>query len=130
MYANNFSSLIIIIAILVLGLLAQFIANHSLKKYNKYISSTNLPGAEAARQMLAYYGVNNVPIQQGAEGQDFYDPRSRSITLSPSVYSGSTVTSTAVVCHEVGHACQHAEGYSPMKLRTALVPVVNLCSAL
>lgn len=65
---------------------------------------------------------------RGGPGQDFFDPRTNSVTLSSDVYDGRSITATATACHEVGHAYQFAEGYSPMKVRSALVPVVNLAS--
>ncbi len=78
--------------------------------------------------MLAYYGISHVQVYRGGPGQDFFDPRTNSVTLSPEAYDGRTVTATATACHEVGHACQFAQNYSPMKIRGALVPAVNLAS--
>ena len=67
-------------------------------------------------------------VHRGGPGQDFFDPRTNSVTLSPDDYEGRTITATATACHEVGHAYQYAQGYAPMKIRGALVPVVNLAS--
>ena len=78
--------------------------------------------------MLAYYGITNVQVFRGGPGQDFFDPRSNSVTLSPEAYDGRTITATATACHEVGHACQFAQDYTPMKIRGAIVPAVNLAS--
>ena len=120
--------IVVLIASIVFGLISSIWVKTSLSKYNKVPSSFNTTGNDAAQRMLAFYGVQNVPVVQGEEGADFYDPRSRSISLSPSVFNGMSVTSFAVICHEVGHACQHAEGYGMMKFRTALVPFANLGS--
>jgi hypothetical protein len=118
----------LVILTLLIGFGAQFYVNHKLKKYSHVSISNSLTGAEAARQMLSYYGIHNVSVQRGGAGQDFFDPRTNSITLSPEAYNGRTVTATATACHEVGHACQYAQDYSPMKIRTAIVPAVNLAS--
>ncbi len=122
------SYLMLIVLTLIIGLIASAWCNSALKKYSKVPSFSGLTGETVARQMLAFYGISNVPVKMGSEGQDFFDPRSNSITLSPSVFSGRSVTSLATVCHECGHACQYATGYTPMKVRSAIVPAVNLCS--
>ena len=79
--------------------------------------------------MLAYHGITNVPVSQGARNQDYFDPRTNSITIDPNAYSSRSITAIATACHEVGHACQYAQGYWMMKLRTTLVPAVNLASS-
>ena len=117
-----------IILTLAIGMFATWRVNHNLKKYTRVANSTGMTGAECARQMLAYYGIHNVAVHRGGPGQDFFDPRSNSVTLSPEAYDGRTITATATACHEVGHACQHAQGYAPMKIRGSLVPAVNLAS--
>lgn len=123
-----YAPMTLVILTLLIGFGAQFYVNHKLKKYSRVAISNSLTGAEAARQMLNYYGIHNVSVQRGGEGQDFFDPRTNSITLSPEAYSVRSVTATATACHEVGHACQYAQNYSPMKIRTAIVPAVNLAS--
>ena len=122
------SYLVLIVATLIIGLGAQFYVNSQLKKYSRVPTSTGVTGAECAARMLSYYGIHNVTIHRGAEGQDFFDPRSNSVTLSPSAYDGRSITATATACHEVGHACQYAQGYTPMKIRGAIVPAVNFAS--
>lgn len=118
----------LIVVTLLIGCGATAWVNRQLHKYQRVPISNGLTGAEAARQMLAYYGIHNVPVQRGGHGQDFFDPRTNSVTLSPEAYDGCSITATATACHEVGHACQYAEGYAPMKVRGSLVPVVNLAS--
>lgn len=122
------SYLLLILVTLGIGLGAQFYVNAKLKQYQRVPISNGLTGAECAYQMLAYYGVRNVIVQPGGPGQDFFDPRTNSVTLSPEVYSGRSVTATATACHEVGHACQFAADYTPMKIRGALVPAVSAVS--
>ena len=124
----DYSYLALIVVTLAIGLGAQAYVNGKLSKYASVPVVNGLTGAEAARQMLAYYGIQGVEVRPGGEGQDFFDPRSNSVTLSPEAYAGSSVTATATACHEVGHACQFAAGYTPMKVRAAIVPVVNLAS--
>ena len=124
----NSSYLMLVVVTLIIGLGAQWYVNHKLKAYNHVANSTGLTGSEAARQMLAYYGITNVQVFRGGPGQDYFDPRSNSVTLSPEAYDGRTITATATACHEVGHACQFAQDYTPMKIRGAIVPAVNLAS--
>lgn len=118
----------LIIVTLAIGMAASGYVNSQLKKYQQVRSSSGLTGREAAERMLAANGVTGVVIQRGNEGQDHFDPRTNSISLSPSVYDQSTVTAYATACHEVGHACQYAQGYTPLKVRTAIWPVASFAS--
>ena len=122
------SYLLFIVLTLAIGFGASGFVNHQLSKNSRIRTSTGLTGAQAAQQMLRYYGIGNVAVKPGGQGQDFFDPKTNSITLSPSSYGVSSITAIATACHEVGHACQYAQDYAPMKLRTAMVPAVNLCS--
>lgn len=124
----DISYLSLIIITLAIGLGAQGYVNHKLNAYSKVRISTGMTGAQSAMQMLHFYGIDDVVIKMGGEGQDFFDPRTNSITLSPSAYNGASVTSTATACHEVGHACQYASDYTPMKIRGAIVPIANTAS--
>ena len=127
-FGLSYGYLLLIVVTLAIGGLATWYVNSQLKKYTRVPISNGLTGAEAARRMLAYYGVTNVAVHRGGPGQDFFDPRSNTVTLSPEAYDGRSITATATACHEVGHACQYAQGYAPMKIRGALVPVLNLAS--
>lgn len=118
----------LIIVTLLIGLAASGYVKSQLKKYSQVRSSSGLTGAQAAEQMLRAHGVQGVRVFKGNEGQDHFDPRTNSISLSPSVYDYSTVTAYATACHEVGHACQYAQGYLPLNIRSAIVPVANLAS--
>ena len=128
LYGFDMGYILLIVVTLAIGIAATSYVNSQLKKYSQVPISTGLTGAEAARRMLSYYGIANVEVRPGGHGQDFFDPRSNSITLSPEAFQGRSITATATACHEVGHACQYAEGYTPMKVRGAIVPVVNLAS--
>ena len=122
------SYLLLIAVTLVIGLGATWYVNSQLKKYTKVPISNGLTGADAASRMLAFYGISGVEVRRGGHGQDFFDPRSNTVTLSPEAYDGRSITATATACHEVGHAYQYAEGYAPMKIRGVIVPAVNLAS--
>ncbi|MCI8469307.1 MAG: zinc metallopeptidase [Eggerthellaceae bacterium] len=124
----NSGYLMLVVVTLIIGLGAQWYVNSQLKKYTHVAVGNGLTGAECARQMLAYYGIQGVQVFRGGPGQDYFDPRSNSVTLSPEAYDGRTITATATACHEVGHACQYAADYTPMKIRGAIVPAVNLAS--
>lgn len=120
--------LLLILVSTIIGAAAQFYVNRQINHYQKVATSTGLTGAAAAQSMLSRYGIGNVPVSQGKSGQDYFNPQTNSITIDPHAYSSNSVTAMATACHEVGHACQYAEGYSLMKFRTALVPVVNMSS--
>lgn len=122
------SYLTFVVLSLVIGLGATGCVNSQIKKYTKVRASIGVTGAQMAQRMLAANGVTGVQIFQGSAGQNHFDPRNNSITLDPDAFGGTSVTAVATACHEVGHACQYAQGYAPMKVRSALVPAVNLAS--
>lgn len=124
----TYSYLLLIVVTMAIGLGAQFYVNRQLKKYAHVPVSTRMNGYQVATGMLQYYGIHDVPVRMGSQGENFFDPRSNSITLDPESFNGSSITATATACHEVGHACQYAAGYVPMKVRGALVPVVNFAN--
>lgn len=124
--SNGYLALVVVT--LIIGLAAQGYVNHKLKKYSNVRNASGMSGAQMARQMLSYYGIHDVEIRRGGPGQDFFDPRSNSVTLSPEAFDACSVTATATACHEVGHACQYAAGYAPMKVRGTIVPVANVAS--
>lgn len=113
---------------LILGGLASAGAKARLSKYSKISISNGKSGAQSASEMLSFHNVYSVKFMRGYSGQDFFDPRSNSITLSPEYFSNNSIAACAVACHEAGHACQYAQGYMPIKFRNAIVPVVNFAS--
>jgi Zn-dependent membrane protease YugP len=117
-----------LIATLIIGGGAQIYVSRMLSKYSKVPTLTNMSGAEMARRMTVDKGIPQVGLIKGAPNQDHFDPRNNSVTLGTEAYGERTVTAIATAAHEVGHACQYAEGYTFMKVRSALVPVVNFCS--
>ncbi len=130
MMGMDLSYLLLIVLTLVIGMAASGYVNHMLNKYRQVPMSAGLTGAEVAARMLSYHGVAGVKIRQGGNDQDFFDPRTNVVTLSPPAYSGHSITAMATACHEVGHACQYAQGYTPMRIRGAIVPVANVASYL
>lgn len=118
----------LVLVTLLIGCGATWWVNSRLRKYSRVPTATGLTGAQATQRMLEYYGIYNVSIRRGREGDDYFDPKTNSITLGPDAYDARTVTAIATACHEVGHACQYAEGYTPMKIRGAIVPVANIAS--
>ncbi|MCA9834909.1 MAG: zinc metallopeptidase [Thermomicrobiales bacterium] len=114
-----------------LMLWAQSRVKGSYQKYSKVRINRNITGAEAARMVLDQNGLQDVGIQPvKGELTDHYDPRNRTLFLSQKIYSEPSIASVAVAAHEAGHAIQHAQGYQPLKTRTAIVPLVSIGSNL
>ena len=120
---------IILIAVMVASFIIQRVLQSKFDKYSNVPSPGGLTGAEVARLMLERNGVHDVEVTC-IEGKltDHYDPRNSTINLSREVYAGRSVAACAVAAHETGHALQHATGYGPLKVRTALVPVVTFAN--
>lgn len=101
------------------------------KKYERVSLRNSMSGAEIAKSMLEHYGIYDVRIVRG-EGflSDHYNPQSKTVSLSPAVYDGRNISAAAVAAHECGHAVQHAEAYSMLQMRSALVPAVNIAASI
>lgn len=101
--------------------------NNRFKEYSQV--GLRLTGREVAEKMLRDNGITDVKVVSvSGHLTDHYDPRNKTINLSDSVYQSATVAAAAVAAHECGHALQHAFGYTPLRLRSALVPAVNFAS--
>jgi Zn-dependent membrane protease YugP len=116
-----------------IGLIGFLVQNQLRSKFHKYGQvglSNELTGYQVAMQMLNHYGITNVEVLQG-EGMltDHYNPQTRTVHLSPEVYSGRSVAAAAVAAHECGHAVQHANAYAMLQLRSAIVPVVKVAAS-
>ena len=112
-----------------LSMWASARVNSTYKKYAQVRSASGLTGAEAARRILNGAGIYDVRIEHiSGNLTDHYDPRSKILRLSDSVYGSSSVSAIGVAAHECGHAIQHARGYAPLAIRSAIVPVVNFAS--
>ena len=122
-------TIIIMIPALIFSLWAQFKVNSTFKKYAKIRNRRGLTGADVARRVLDANGLHHVNIEH-VRGHltDHYDPRANVIRLSDSVYGSTGIAALGVAAHEAGHAVQHAVGYAPIKLRTAIIPLTRFGS--
>ena len=122
-------TIIIMIPALIFSLWAQFKVNSTFKKYAKVRNRRGLTGADVARRVLDANGLHHVNIEH-VRGHltDHYDPRANVIRLSDSVYASTGIAALGVAAHEAGHAVQHAVGYAPIKLRTAIIPLTRFGS--
>lgn len=128
-----FDPLFLILALpgLLLGLFAQARVKGAFNKYSKVRTLRNVTGAEVARSLLDAQGLYDVAVEE-TKGflSDHYDPRSKVLRLSPDVYRTPSVAAAGVAAHETGHAFQHAGGYFPLQIRSALVPAAQFGSGL
>jgi Zn-dependent membrane protease YugP len=117
---------------LVIGLAVQWWLKKTFAEQAKVEVMNGMTGAQVARAVLDANGLNEVPVNESPGGplSDHYDPRKRGVYLSQPVFAGDSVSSSAVAAHEVGHAIQHAQGYAPMKFRSALFPAVAFSSSI
>ena len=114
-----------------LSLWAQNRVNSTFARYSRVRSFSGMTGAEAARRLLNAQGIYDVTVQPvSGKLTDHYDPRTKVVKLSDSVYNATSVAAIGVAAHECGHAMQHNEGYGPLRFRSALVPVANFGSQL
>lgn len=120
---------IIVIGLSVVGF---FISNKLKSKFQKYSRlglRSGMSGREVAEAMLRHYGISDVKVVMGRGFlTDHYNPMTKTVSLSPEVYQGRSVAAAAVAAHECGHAVQHAQAYAWLKLRSALVPIVNVAA--
>ena len=119
----------LILAVMLASFIVQRVLNRRFEKYSQVPSPRGLTGADVARLMLAQNGLDDVQVQSVAGRlTDHYDPRTKVVNLSEDVYGSASVAACAVAAHETGHAIQHATGYAPLRLRSALVPVVTFAN--
>jgi len=120
---------IITILVMVLSLVIQRVLQSRFAKYSEVPMSVT--GAEVAGRMLQAHGIRDVQIVSiPGKLTDHYDPATRTVNLSEEVYYGRSVAAAAVAAHECGHAVQHATGYAPLRMRSALVPVVSFSNSI
>ena len=119
----------ILVPAMLIALLAQINVSSTFNRYSQVRSARGFTGAQAAEAVLRAHGVYDVRIERVAGRlSDHYDPRSNVIRLSDAVYNSASIASVGVAAHEAGHAVQYAQGYGPIKLRTAIIPVCNIGS--
>lgn len=128
-YGYDWTYVYLVLPCLIFSLWASWRVNGTFKKYSKQYSSRGLTGADAAQRVLRANGVSGVRIERiGGSLTDHYDPTSNVIRLSDDVYGSTSTAAIGVACHEAGHAVQYAQGYAPIKLRAAIIPVTNFGS--
>ncbi len=125
------SSIIFLVVMLILPIIAQIRVTSTFNKYKTVHNSRGLTADQVARQILDSNGLYHIRIERiRGNLTDHFDPTANVIRLSDSVYGNTSVAAIGVAAHECGHACQHAQEYAPIKLRTAIVPITNICSRL
>ena len=130
-YGIDSSYLILVLPCILLSLWASANVNSTFKKYSRQFSSRRITGAEAALRVLHANGITNIRIDRiNGNLTDHFDPTSNVIRLSDDVYDNTSTAAIGVACHEAGHSVQYADGYYPIKLRAAIIPVTNFGSRL
>lgn len=121
--------IVILLAFMLIGFLVQNRLKSKFKKYSNVPLQTGLSGREIAIKMLQDNGINDVEVlSTPGKLTDHYDPRNKTVNLSPEVYNGRSVAAAAVAAHECGHALQHAQAYKWLEFRSAMVPAVSFSS--
>lgn len=121
---------LVIIGIIICAI-ASARVNSTFRKYSRYRSTTGMTGAQAAIRILQAEGINDVTVVHVAGNlTDNYDPRTKTVHLSDATYASDSVAAIGVAAHECGHVVQHAKGYAPLAVRTALVPAANIGSVI
>lgn len=131
MFFYNFNYWIFMLPAIILMMIAQFYVSSTYRKWSKVGNRSRLTGAEAAQRLIQAGRLYDVRIE-GVAGNlsDHYDPRQKVLRLSQGVYQNKSVAAVAIAAHELGHAMQDQEQYFPLRLRSALVPAVNIGSML
>jgi len=127
----NINYMIYMLPALILSLIAQFYVNSRYAHWSKVRNRAGLTGVQVAQRLSERLGMYDLKLK-GVQGQltDHYDPRNNVLSLSKDIAQGSTVASMAITAHELGHAQQDKENYLPMKIRSAMVPAVNIGTSL
>ena len=121
----------LVILAFIFSMVAQTKVSTTFKKYSRVRNRAGFTGAQVATQMLQNAGIYDVSVQRVAGNlTDHYDPRTKTLRLSQSVYDSTSVAALGVAAHETGHAIQHDVGYAPLGLRSMLVPLANFGSRL
>ena len=119
--------IVLVLPAVLLSLWASWNVNSTYRRYSQNSNSRGLTAAEAARRVLNANGLSNVPIECiPGELTDHYDPSANVVRLSEGVFGSCSTAAIGVACHEGGHAIQHATGYLPVRIRSAIVPVTNI----
>ena len=124
-------TLLILLPAMIFALIAQFSVKSTFERYDKVATARRMSGAEAARRILDRNGLYDVKVER-VRGHltDHYDPKANVIRLSEATHDSVSVAALGVAAHEAGHAVQHATGYFPIKVRSAIIPVTKIGSSL
>ena len=130
-YMLYYSTGVIMIPVLLFSFYCQIKVKRAFRRYSSVHAMCGMTGAQAAARLLQLNGITDVQIRQiGGTLTDYYDPKNKEICLSGDVYNATSVAAIGVACHEAGHACQHAQGYAPLKIRNAAIPATRIGSSL
>ncbi len=133
-YSGSSLSTILYFAIIIMFFVSmyyQYKVSSTFSKYSKVQNSRGVTGADVARALLRFNGITDVSVESVSGNlTDHYDPSKKVIRLSQNVFNSASISALSVAAHETGHAVQHAKGYVPLSLRSAIYPVVNLSNKL
>lgn len=122
--------LMLVVPAFLFSLYAQYKVKGAFSKYSNYLNSKGMTGAEMARYILSINGINDVSVEPTRGSlTDYYDPKTKVVRLSETVFSSTSIAAIGVAAHETGHAIQHNEGYGPLALRSSMVPVAGIGSS-
>lgn len=121
----------IMVPVIIFAFICQLKVNSNYKKFSKIANSRGMTGADAAYNLLRINGITDVKIRK-IQGNltDHYNPQTKEICLSEGVFGSRSIAAVGIACHEAGHACQHAMGYFPLKIRNAVIPATKFGSTL
>lgn len=130
-YMLYYATGVIMIPVLLFSFYCQIKVKRAFRRYSSVHAMCGMTGAQATARLLQLNGITDVQIRQiGGTLTDYYDPKNKEICLSGDVYNATSVAAIGVACHEAGHACQHAQGYAPLKIRNAAIPATRIGSSL
>ena len=130
-YMLYYATGVIMIPVLLFSFYCQIKVKRAFRRYSSVHAMCGMTGVQAAARLLQLNGITDVQIRQiGGTLTDYYDPKNKEICLSGDVYNATSVAAIGVACHEAGHACQHAQGYAPLKIRNAAIPATRIGSSL
>ncbi len=130
-YGIDATYIFLVLPAVIFALWAQFNVKSTFSKYSKIASRSGMTGFDSARRILDANGLGSVRIAHvSGDLTDHYNPTDNTIYLSDSVYGSNSAAAIGVAAHEAGHAVQHATGYTPIKIRSAIIPVTNIGSNL
>ena len=129
--SSSWLYIVLVVPAFILSLVAQAKVKSTYAKMAKVRNTSGYTGAQAAAAVLRHYGIMNVRIEE-TQGRlsDHFDPRHNVIRLSREVFYGTSIAAVGIACHEAGHAAQHAQSYTPIKVRNAIIPFCNIGSYL